>query len=114
MLCVCDACHIRLQAGEAQGPSTPLGMTVIWWMTMILRWARQLLAGMVVVRGSRVTAAGEGARSTHAQRYWLRSWCQASLYLSYLESFRWGERVMWIWLFRADVGIMYQVSVSIT
>jgi hypothetical protein len=28
--------------------------------------------------------------------------------------FQVGERVMWIWLFRADVGIMYQVSVSIT
>ena len=39
---------------------------------MILRLARQLLAGMTVIRGSRATAAGEGARSTlHLRHLWV-------------------------------------------
>ena len=93
---------------------------------MILRWddsylvddddsslGTTVISGMTVIR-DRAQRQRARAPAPHLRHYWLRSWCQASLYWLYLDCSRCGESVMWIWLFRADVGIMYQVSVSIT
>jgi len=60
------------------------------------------------------SAAQPGLLSPRELRYWLRSWCQASLYWANLEFWRWGESITWIRPSKAAVGMMYHTSASIT